>query len=73
MPKQKQANEKSLANLRDTTAPDNPGATVTITVRVRVEDVEWLNSLPEGRSYHVRQAVRLYRVNPSQALADSEA
>lgn len=52
---------KSLANLIPQPAPDAPGETEATTVRVGKDDLEWLRSLPEGVSYHVRQAVKQYR------------
>ena len=53
-------NPKSLKNLPDRSAPDNPGETKAFGVRLRIDDVKRLDALPEGRSYHVRQAIALY-------------
>lgn len=50
-----------MSNLIDRSAPDKPGQTDVTAVRLRTEDLEWLKSLPNGVSYHVRQAVKLYR------------
>ncbi len=52
-----------MSNLMDRSAPDKPGPTDVTTVRLRVEDLEWLRTLPNGISYHVRQAIKLYRDN----------
>lgn len=49
-----------LANERNIKAPDNPGETETITVRVRIDQKEWLDEQEESRSYLVRQALDLY-------------
>ncbi|MBD2019931.1 hypothetical protein H6F43_06985 [Leptolyngbya sp. FACHB-36] len=57
----KNVNPKSLQNLVDRSAADNPGETKATTVRLAVDDLAWLDSLPEGKSYHVRQAVKRYR------------
>lgn len=56
----------SLANLSDRSAPDKPGETEATTLRIGVEDLKWLRSLPEGISYHVRQAVQQYRKTVEQ-------
>jgi hypothetical protein len=61
MKRKTQRNPSSLANLIDRSAPDRPGETITTAVRLRADDAEWLRTLPEGSSYHVRQAVKLYR------------
>lgn len=53
--------EKSLKNLKDRSAPDKPGDTVATTVRVKTDDLEWLKGLDHGVSYHIRQALKLYR------------
>jgi hypothetical protein len=50
-------------NLIDRSAPDKPGITQATTVRLRSEDLEWLRNLPHGVSYHIRQAVTIYRNN----------
>lgn len=57
--------EESLANLIDRSAPDNPGETKVTAVRIGIDDLDWLRSLPEGTSYHVRQAVKQYRKSSS--------
>lgn len=36
---------------------------VVVAAKIDQEDKEWLKSLPEGTSYHIRQAVRAYRQN----------
>lgn len=52
------------ANLVKHTAADleEPG-TQPITAKLPLNDVAWLKSLPEGASYHIRQAVKVYRKN----------
>ena len=50
-------------NLLDWSAPDKPGDTEATTIRLRTEDLEWLRSQPHSVSYHIRQAVRIYREN----------
>lgn len=50
-----------MSNLIDRSAPDKPGQTDATTVRIKTDDLEWLRSLPNGVSYHIRQAVKLYR------------
>jgi hypothetical protein len=50
-------------NLLDWSAPDKPGETAATTIRLRPEDLEWLRSQPHSVSYHIRQAVRIYREN----------
>ncbi|MBW4422129.1 MAG: hypothetical protein KME13_23420 [Myxacorys californica WJT36-NPBG1] len=65
MPRKK-PNESSLKNLVDRSAPDDPGQTEATTVRISVDDLRWLKSLPNGTSYHVRQAVKLYRESFAQ-------
>lgn len=57
----KKVNPKSLKNLVDRSAPDSPGETKATTIRIGLADLEWLNSQPEGKSFHVRQALKLYR------------
>lgn len=68
----RQMNPRSLENLPNRSAPDRPGETAAATVRLRKQDVEWLNTLPEGRSYHARQAIKLYRQTFEQS-SDSSA
>ncbi|MUH00612.1 hypothetical protein F7734_53430 [Scytonema sp. UIC 10036] len=53
-------NPNSMANLKDRSAPDKPKNVAPITVQVTVEQKEWLDSQPESRSYHVRQAMKMY-------------
>lgn len=61
MKKYKQGcNPNTLSNLKDTTAPDNPGETQTITVRIRVDQKDWLEAQEESKSYLVRQALDKY-------------
>lgn len=50
-------------NLLDWSAPDKPGDTEATTIRLRPEDLAWLRSQPHSVSYHIRQAVRIYREN----------
>ena len=59
---QKGRNPNTLANLKDTSAPDSPGETEPITVRVRADQKEWLDAQPESRSYLIRRALDLYLV-----------
>lgn len=54
-----------MSNLIDRSAPDKPGQTDVTAVRLKTEDLEWLRTLPNGISYHVRQAIKLYRDNSS--------
>jgi len=51
--------EKELRNLKNTPAPDNPGETVPITVRVRADQREWLNQQSESLGVLVRRALDL--------------
>jgi hypothetical protein len=48
-------------NLVDRSAPDRPGETEVTAVRLRIEDLEWLRSLPNGVSYNIRKAVSAYK------------
>lgn len=53
-------------NLRDRSAPDKPGQDgdpVVVPARLSPDDAAWLKSQPEGASYHIRQAVKLYRAS----------
>jgi hypothetical protein len=52
---------QQAANLSSFSAPDTGGETVSISCRLEREDAEWLRSQPEGASYHLRQALRMYR------------
>jgi hypothetical protein len=61
MKKKRTIAESSLANLRPQRAPDNPGGTIAGPIRLSPEDWQWLKTLPDGASYHMRQAVKLYR------------
>lgn len=54
-----------MSNLIDRSAPDKPGQTDVTAVRLRTEDLEWLRTLPNGVSYHVRQAIKFYRDDSS--------
>jgi hypothetical protein len=51
--------EKELQNLKNTLAPDNPGETVPVTVRVRVNQRQWLDRQPESIGVLVRRALDL--------------
>ena len=51
----------NTAGLRPFRAPDTFGGTVPIAARVSPDDRDWLDTLPGGRSYHVRQAITVYR------------
>jgi hypothetical protein len=68
----KKVHPNSMENLRDRSAPDTPGDTVAVGVRLRPEDVEWLRSQPEGMSYHVRQAIGRYITSLQGQAAGSE-
>ena len=58
--KKHKVSAKSLDNLVDKSAPDKPGGTIPITVRVTPEQKEWLDKQVEGRSFHAREAFRAY-------------
>lgn len=58
--------QKWRHNLIDRSAPDRPGETEATTIRLRVDDLEWLRNLPHGVSFNVRQAVAAYRQNCEQ-------
>jgi len=51
--------EKELRNLKNTTAPDNPGETVPVTVRVRVDQRQWLDKQSQSFGVLVRRALDL--------------
>ena len=57
---------ESLANLKIRLAPDAPGLTSknsqVVSVRLHVDDVAAIAELSGDRSYHIRQAVKLYLV-----------
>lgn len=40
--------------LKPFTAPDTSGGTVPLAAKISADVRDWLDSLPEGRSYHVR-------------------
>lgn len=50
----------TLAKLPDRSAPDKPGETVAITVKVTRDQKTWLNAQAESQSYHIRQALNSY-------------
>ena len=52
---------QQAANLSSFSAPDTKGETISISCRLEREDVEWLRSQPQGASYHLRQALKMYR------------
>lgn len=60
----KTMNPKSLANLKSHPAPDAPGLTAEnskpVPVRLHVDDIAAIAALDGDRSYHIRQAVKLY-------------
>lgn len=60
MARGRKPSEKELANLRDRSAPDKPGETVAVGVRLTPEQRDWLRAQPEGASFHIRQALRSY-------------
>jgi len=45
--------------LKPTPAPDRPGETAVITVRVRLDQKKWLLSQPESQGVLVRRALDL--------------
>lgn len=51
----------NTSGLRPFTARDTSGGTVPLAAKISPDDRDWLDSLPEGRSYHVRQAIKVYR------------
>ena len=51
---------KGWDNLKDNSAPDKPGETVAITVRITPEQKEWLKNQTKGMGFHVRQALQAY-------------
>ena len=51
--------EKELRNLKNTPAPDKPGETVPVTVRVRVDQRQWLDKQSESLGVLVRRALDL--------------
>jgi len=51
--------EREIRNLKNTPAPDKPGETVAMTVRVRVDQRQWLDSQPESNGVLVRRALDL--------------
>jgi len=51
--------EREIQNLKPTPAPDRPGETTAITVRVRVDQKSWLLSQPESQGVLVRRALDL--------------
>lgn len=55
-------NQKGLKS-QQKQAPDTTEPTAPITANVEISTIAWLNSLPGGRSYHIRQALRLYQKN----------
>ena len=59
----------NTSGLRPTPAPDTPGATVPTTVRVRVEQKEWLDVQPESASVLVRRALDLLKADVTERIA----
>jgi len=51
--------DKELKNLKHTPAPDNPGETVPVTVRVRVDQKRWLSEQKNSQGVLVRKALDL--------------
>jgi len=52
-------NPRSLENLIDGAAPDNPGETVPTTVRLRADQKEWLEAREESNGVLARLAFDL--------------
>jgi hypothetical protein len=55
------------------TAPDTDGGTVPISGRIPPDLKLWLQSIPGGTSFHLRQAVRLYEIWMDRKAGDWEA
>lgn len=53
----------NTSGLRPTPAPDNPGATVPTTVRVRFDQKQWMSQQSESASVLVRRALDLLADN----------
>ena len=53
--------QRNTSGLRPHTAPDCDQKPVIVTAKIDPDDKNWLKSLPEGTSYHIRQAVRAYK------------
>ena len=51
--------EKELRNLKHTPAPDNPGETVAISARVRLDQKKWLDNQNESQGVLIRRALDL--------------
>lgn len=62
-------NTSGLEAYRAAIAPDAKGDTVVLTAKVDPGDKDFLLELPEGVSYHVRQAVRAYVAGLKKAQA----
>ena len=50
---------KELANLKPTIAPDNPGQTVAISARIRLDQKAWLDKQQESHGVLIRRALDL--------------
>jgi len=59
MGRKSRPSEKEIRNLKNTPAPDNPGETVTVTVRVRVDQKRWLSEQKYSQGVLVRKALDL--------------
>ncbi len=61
--------------LRPNRALDNPGVTKSTGIRLSPADLEWLDSLGGTRSFHIRQALKVYReqMQASSVVADLDA
>ena len=59
----------NMSGLKPFTAPDTSGDTVVLTAKVDPVDKDFLSELPEGVSFHVRQAVRAYVAGLKKAQA----
>ena len=55
--------QRNISGLRPVMAADCDQKPVIVTAKIDPDDKEWLKSLPEGTSYHIRQAIRQYKSN----------
>ena len=51
--------EREIKNLKPTPAPDRPGETVPVTVRVRLDQKKWLSAQRESQGVLIRRALDL--------------
>jgi len=50
---------REIQNLKPTPAPDRPGETAVITVRVRLDQKKWLSAQRESQGVLIRRALDL--------------